>query len=215
MKIGVFDSGIGGRSVANAIEKAFPQDEVLYMQDQENVPYGTKSPDVLFALVLPILEELVRAGCDVIVVACNTVTTTIIGRLRDVIDVSLVGIEPMVKPAVEKSKSKVITVCATPTTMQSERYQYLKQTYAADVTILEPDCSRWSEMIEHNTLERAVIHDVVEESIQRGADVLVMGCTHYHWIADEIAQIAHGRALVLQPEQSVINRLKQVTAQLG
>lgn len=215
MKIGVFDSGVGGRSVANVVRKSLPEHEVIYAQDKKNVPYGMKSPEVLFKLVLPILEDLVDKGCDVIVIACNTVTTTIINDLRAVLPVPLVGIEPMVKPAAALTKSKTITVCATPTTLASKRYQNLKEKYAQGITVLEPDCSRWADMIERDAIDQALIKDVVEESIQRGADVIVMGCTHYHWIEKIVERIALDRAVVLQPEGAVIKQLKRVIAQLG
>lgn len=215
MKIGVFDSGVGGRSVASAVRKALPEHEVIYAQDKKNVPYGMKSPEVLFKLVLPILEDLVDKGCGVIVIACNTVTTTMINDLRAVLPVPLVGIEPMVKPAAALTKSKTITVCATPTTLASKRYQDLKEKYAKGITVLEPDCSRWADMIERDAIDQALIKDVVEESIQRGADVIVMGCTHYHWIEKIVERIALDRAVVLQPEDAVIKQLKRVIAQHG
>lgn len=214
MKIGVFDSGVGGRSVANAIRRSLPEHEVIYAQDRKNVPYGTKSPEVLFELVRPILEELVNKGCDVIVVACNTVTTTIIKDLRKVLLVPLVGIEPMVKPAAQLTKTGTVAVCATPTTLASKRYKELKEKYASDVVVIEPDCSRWADMIEKDAIDQALIRDVTEESIQRGADVIVMGCTHYHWIEKIVERIALGRAIVLQPEEPVIAQLKRVIAPL-
>lgn len=215
MKIGVFDSGVGGESVANAIRESLPQHEVLYRQDKENVPYGTKSPTELHSLVLPILLDMVSTGCDVIVVACNSVTTTIIEDLRKEITIPLIGIEPMVKTASELSRSRIAAVCATPTTLGSPRYKYLKETYAKDMQILEPDCSDWAEMIEGNTLEHDKIRDIVESSIAKGADVIVMGCTHYHWIEEDVVRIADGRATVVQPEQPVIAQLNRVLERLA
>ncbi len=217
MKIGVFDSGVGGRSVANAIQKALPEYTVQYAQDEENVPYGLKSPEILLRLVVPILQGLVQDKCDVIVVACNSVTTTIIEDLRKIIPVPLIGVEPMIQPAVAITRSKIVAVCATPTTLASKRYEELKETYAhpSHVQVIEPDCSRWADMIEKNRIDQALIEDVTEECIQRGADVIVMGCTHYHWIEKIVERKALGRAIVLQPEAHVIVELKQVIAQLG
>jgi glutamate racemase len=208
-RIGVFDSGIGGKSVANAIEKALPDAEVIFVNDTKNVPYGTKPPEQLFKLVLPILEELAKR-CDVIVVACNTVSTTLINQLREELAVTLIAMEPMVKPAAEQTKSGVIAVCATPTTLSSARYAWLKETYATNVTVLEPDCSDWSYMIEHGAIDEQKIAQRIEETIKQGADVIVLGCTHYHWIEELIKRLAAGRALVLQPEAPVIAQLKRV-----
>src|SRR3954468_3279339 len=116
MKIGVFDSGVGGLAVAGAIQKALPGHEILLREDKARVPYGNRTADEILGFVTPIFEAMVNDGCRVIVVACNTVTTLLIGRLRELFDVPLVAIEPMVKPAAEQTKSGVIAVCATPAT---------------------------------------------------------------------------------------------------
>jgi glutamate racemase len=213
MRIGVFDSGVGGQSVANAIAKALPEHSILLREDKENLPYGSKSPEVLLSLVEPILKSMVDGGCDIIVVACNTVSTTLINQLREVIEVPLIAMEPMVKPAAERTKSGTIAICATPTTLGSKRYAWLKETYAKDVKVIEPDCSDWAYMIEANEVERHKIHDRIEVAIQQGADEIVLGCTHYHWIEDLIKELAADRAEVLQPEQPVIVQLKRVLEQ--
>lgn len=215
MTIGVFDSGVGGKSVANALKKALPDHRVLFKRDSENLPYGTKTPEQLHKLVLPILQQMAGEGCEVIVVACNSVTTTIIHKLREEIHVPLVGIEPMVKPAAKLTKSRVIAVCATPVTLGSERYTWLKETYAEDIEVIEPECSNWAEMIEGNALEHEQLQKTIDAALSKGADVIVMGCTHYHWIADDVERIADGRAIVIQPEEAVVKQLKRVLAQLG
>lgn len=212
--IGVFDSGVGGKSVANAIKKALPGAAVLFVSDEKNVPYGDKTPDELYDLVSPILNTLSKS-CDVIVIACNTVSTTLIERLRKEVSVPLVAMEPMVKPAALHSATRIIAVCATPTTLASKRYAWLKEEYAPDTTVLEPDCSDWSHMIETSTVDRKKVQAIINEACDEGADVIVLGCTHYHWIEDIITQAAQGRALVLQPEQPVIEQLKRVLERLG
>lgn len=215
MKIGVFDSGVGGLSVANAIKEALPNYEVILKEDKQNVPYGLKKPDELFELVMPIIQSLIDEGCKVIVIACNTVTTTIITKLRQRISIPLVGIEPMVKPAAKVTKSDVIAVFATPATLSSIRYKWLKQEYAPGLVILEPDCSDWSYMIENNQVDKDKIRKLVLGVLDKKADVIVLGCTHYHWIEKEIISIAKARASVLQPEQAVIKQLWRVIEQLS
>ncbi len=213
-KIGVFDSGVGGLSVANAIEKALPEHEVLFVNDTKNVPYGTKTPEALIEMVEPIFKNMQEQGCDVIVVACNTVTTTLIEQLRATMDVTLIGMEPMVKPAAEQTKSGVIAICATPTTLKSQRYKWLKDTYATNIEVVEPDCSDWSFMIENNVIDKQKIKRVVEQACSKGVDVIVLGCTHYHWIEDLIVQASTGKAKVLQPEGPVVEQLSRVLKQL-
>ena len=205
--IGVFDSGIGGLSVANAIKEAFPEYRVEYREDTKNVPYGTKTADQIYGFVKPILDDLAKT-CDVIVIACNTVTTTLIDRLRKEIAVPIIGIEPMVKPASQLTASKIIAVCATPTTLGSPRYDYLKRQYAKNIMVIEPDCSDWSELIEQNEISEQKILEDIEPALKAGADVIVLGCTHYHWIEKEIDEIVGNKATVLQPEQAIITRLK-------
>ena len=214
MKIGVFDSGVGGLSMANAIEAALPEHEVLLKEDRKHVPYGTRTPNEVFGFVVPILQSLVDERCDVIVIACNTVTTTLIDRLREHFDIPLVAIEPMVKPAVALTKTQVIAVCATPATLASPRYAQLKHDYAANVTVLEPDCSDWAAMVEHNQIEEATIAERINEVVSANADVIVLACTHYHWIEQTIRELAAGKATVLQPEQPTIEQLKRVLARL-
>ena len=214
MKIGVFDSGIGGLSVARAIGEALPEHEIIFVNDAKNVPYGTKSAVELLTLVEPILKQLVQDGCQVIVIACNTVSTTIIEDLRQRIAVPLIATEPMVKPAAEHTKTEVIAVCATPTTLASKRYTWLKDTYAKSVKVVEPDCSDWAAMIEHDQIDEKKIRARIEEAISQKADVIVLGCTHYHWIDSLIKDIAAGRAEIIQPEPALIAQLKRVLKRL-
>lgn len=211
MKIGVFDSGIGGLSVAKAIENELPDAEVLFVHDTpEHFPYATKSPDEIYGYTLPIFQGLVNEGCDTIVVACNTVSTTLITRLRGAFSVPMVALEPMVKPAAELTKTGVIAVCATPTTLASPRYAWLKETYGGACTFIEPDCADWSALIERSEMTEARIRSEIEPALEADADVIVLGCTHYHWIEDEIKQIVKGKAQVLQPETAVVAQVKRV-----
>ncbi|HEX7368132.1 MAG TPA: aspartate/glutamate racemase family protein [Candidatus Saccharimonadales bacterium] len=211
MKIGVFDSGIGGKSVAQAVEKALPAAEVLFMHDSpEHFPYATKHPDEIYSFIVPIFQHLVDVGCDAVIIACNTVSTTLAPQLRETFRVPLIALEPMVKPAAALTKSGVICVCATPTTLASQRYAWLKGTYAKGATVLEPDCADWSYLIERNQMTEGRIRREIEPALARGADVIVLGCTHYHWIEQEIRHIVAGKAEVLQPETAVIAQLKRV-----
>lgn len=210
MKIGVFDSGIGGLSVAKAIEKALPDYEVIFMNDQQNVPYGSKTLAEIQEFSWPIFQSLVDRGCDVIVVACNTVSTLLAAELRAAFSVPFIALDPMVKPAVALTKTGTIAVCATPRTLSSSRYAWLKDEYAKNIKVIEPDCSDWSYMIEHSQVDDSIISDRINHALDEEADVIVLGCTHYHWIEEEIKQIAAGRAVVLQPEQAIIKRLKKI-----
>lgn len=212
-KVGVFDSGVGGWHVAQAIQKELPELEVIYKDDKAHVPYGTRPIDQIYGFVKPIIQDLVDEGCQVIVIACNTVTTNLISKLRADFEVPFIGMEPMVKPAAENTKSGVIAVCATPRTLSSKRYAWLKQTFAAGIKVIEPDCSDWAMMVESKAVDRHKIEHAISQACNQGADQIVLGCTHYHWIEQMINELVAGRATVIQPETAVINQLRSVLKQ--
>ena len=212
--IGVFDSGVGGEAVARVVKQHYPQHNIVYVSDDDNVPYGDKSIEQLRALVLPIMRKLAE-HVDVIVIACNTVSTLLVAELRrELPSTPFVALEPMVKPAAAMTKSGVVAVCATPATLKSSRYAELKNLYAKGVTVLEPDCSNWSAMIQSSQVNKEQIQEQVNDMLSRQADVIVLGCTHYHWIESLLQKRAGEQAVVLQPEQPVIRQLERVLAQL-
>lgn len=206
MKVGVFDSGVGGLSVAWAIQQAFPDSNVDYVSDTKNVPYGDKTSQQMAEVSLQVLRPLAERN-DIIVIACNSLTTNCLEQLQAELPVPLIGIEPMVEAASMRTRSRVIAVCATPATLSSQRYASQKQKFTAGMQVIEPDCSRWARMIESNTIEREEVRRMVDEICGQGADVIVLGCTHYHWIEQLVREVADGRAVVLQPEQAVVKRL--------
>lgn len=215
MKIGVFDSGVGAQHVIKSIERELPELEIIYKDDKAHVPYGSRLISEIHGFIRPIFQEFINEGCRVIVVACNTVTTNLIAELRREFPVPMVGMEPAVKPAAERTKTSVIAVCATPRTLSSARYAWLKKEYAAGVEILEPDCSDWALMIESNRLNREKVAEIIRDCTNKNADQIVLGCTHYHWIEELIKEAAAGRAEVIQPEKPVIDQLKKVLQQLA
>jgi glutamate racemase len=214
IKIGVFDSGVGALSVIRAIQKELPELEIIYKDDKAHVPYGSRRIEEIHSFIKPIFREFMDEGCRVVVVACNTVTTNLITQLRREFSVPLVGMEPAVKPAAEATQSKVIAVCATPRTLSSERYTWLKNEYARSIKVLEPDCSQWALMIENNRIERDKVVKTIEDVINQGADQIVLGCTHYHWIEELVKEVADGQAVIIQPTKPVIAQLKRVLEQL-
>jgi glutamate racemase len=210
MIIGIFDSGVGGRSFIESTQIKFPDAQIIYKEDKENIPYGNKSPDELFKLTLPIFKSFESDKCDAILVACNTVTTTIISQLRGSISVPLIGVEPMIKPAVEISTFKHIAVCATPATLNSNRFKWLKEKYGKGIEIEEPDCSNWAYMIENDRTNELQLQKMVSELKEKKVDVIVLGCTHYHWIEEELRQLSGQNIQVIQPIEPVLNQLERV-----
>ncbi len=211
MKLGIFDSGIGGEAVAAALQISFPNAEIMTVNDKDNIPYGDKSVDEVNRLTDQAIQPLLQAQCDIIVIACNTATAVAIENLRSHYpNQKFIGIEPMIKTAASLTKSKVIAVCATPATLDSQRYDELVEKYGAHLTIIEPDCTQWAYLIENNQLNRSHIESVANDACQQGADVIVLGCTHYHWIKDVIIELAAGRAQILEPSEAIGRRVSQL-----
>lgn len=212
MKLGVFDSGIGGEAVAAALRIAYPQAEIFTINDRQNVPYGSKSPDEVIRLTDAAIQPLLRKKCDVIVLACNTATALAITTLRSRYPAQkFIGIEPMIKTAAALTKTKTIAVCATPATLSSERYHHLIEKYAKGLAVIEPDCSTWAYMIENSAVNHHAVKTIISELCDKGADVIVLGCTHYHWIKEDIIAMTAGRAAVIEPSDAISHRVHQLT----
>jgi glutamate racemase len=215
MKIGVFDSGIGGEAVAQQLQLLLPDAEVIAVNDRAHVPYGSRSADEIIRLTDAAIQPLFATNCDAIVIACNTATTVAIATLRERYpDTPFVGIEPMVKPAGAMTKTGHIAVFATPATLASDRYQSLKDTWDSGVIVDEPDCSTWAPLIEAGKSDEVPIESYIENVVNNGADVIVLGCTHYHWLKARAVEAAGDKAVILEPSDAISRRISSLLEQL-
>jgi glutamate racemase len=213
MKLGVFDSGIGGEAVAAALQITFPAAEIIVVNDRTHVPYGDKSTDEVISLTDAAIQPLLSAKCDVVILACNTATAAAIETLRDRYPTQkFIGIEPMIKTAARITKSGAIAVCATPATLQSDRYHQLVEKFGEKLNITQPDCRNWAYMIENNQINHTEIQRVITAACDQGADVIVLGCTHYHWIKEFITEVVAGRATILEPSEAIGRRVATLLA---
>lgn len=211
MKLGVFDSGIGGEAVAAALRVTFPDADIITVNDRQHIPYGDKAPEEVIRLTDTAIQPLITASCDVIIIACNTATALAVEPLRQRYPTQkFIGIEPMIKTAASVSTTGTIAVCATPATLASDRYHNLIAQYGAGLQIIEPDCATWAHMIEHNQINHHTIEHIITTVCDQGADVIVLGCTHYHWIKDLIIELAAGRAAILEPSEAIGRRVQQI-----
>ena len=212
MKIGVFDSGIGGSAVARQLATLIPDAEIISISDSEHIPYGSRPAEEIIELANVAIQPLIADECDVIVIACNTATTVAINELRERHpSMKFVGIEPMIKPAATHTKTKHITVLATPATLQSQRYSNLKSEWAQGITVDEPDCTSWAGLIEDGKAQDIPIEDTVRQAITAGSDVIVLGCTHYHWLKERAQTAAGNSAVILEPSDAISRRIKDIT----
>lgn len=212
MKLGVFDSGIGGEAIAASLRDAFPQAEIITVNDRSHLPYGDKSQSDIIRLTDTALQPLLHSDCDIIIIACNTATAAAIEWLRESYpNQTFIGLEPMIKPATELTKTGTIAICATPATLASDRYKTLKATFAQDITCLELNCQTWAALIEQNNLSEEVIEQTITAAFDKNADVVVLACTHYHWIREIIERFAKDRAVIIDPTAAIIERVRYLT----
>lgn len=211
MRIGIFDSGVGGKAVATKLAELLPDAEIISVDDHQHVPYGDRTSDDIIQLTKTAIQPLLDAVCDAIIITCNTATTVAITALRaSYPSVNFIGIEPMVKPAAKATKSKVIAVLATPRTLQSDRYNELKQTWAKGVTVLEPDCTNWAKLIEDGDSRLIHVEATVASLLKQHVDVIILGCTHYHLIKERVIDAADDNVTVLEPTDAIANRIKNL-----
>lgn len=211
MKLGVFDSGIGGKAIAKSLQAEFPEAKIITVDDRKHVPYGSRQKNEVIRLTETAIQPLLDAQVDVIVIACNTATAAAIDTLRARYPSQrFIGIEPMLKPASRATSTKTIAVCATPATLNSQRYQAAKQLWLTGVKVFEPDVSDWAELIENSQLNRQKIESTIHPLIEQGADMIVLGCTHYHWIKEEVLQITGQKATVLEPSKAISARVREL-----
>ncbi|MGD8790058.1 MAG: glutamate racemase [Burkholderiales bacterium] len=211
--IGVFDSGVGGLSVLREIRRLLPTENLIYVADSAHVPYGEKSREFVEQRAVAISGFLIAQGAKVIVVACNTATSAAIVTLRVRFAVPIVGVEPALKPAAEVTRSGTVGVLATTGTLHGAKFHQLQERFAANVQVLMQACEGWVEQVETGDLTgpkaRALVERQVLSLIERGADTLVLGCTHYPFLVPLIREVAGPDVHVIDPSQAVARELKR------
>ena len=212
MKIGIFDSGMGGKALAASLAATFPKAAITVVDDHANVPYGSKTTEEIIRLTLAAVQPLIQAEPDAIIIACNTATMAAIETLRRTYPKQpFIGLEPMIKPAAKQTKTGIIAVCATPSTLASARFTWLTQTYAQGVEIVTPDCLEWAHKIETGAITREFVAATLAPSLEKNIDVVVLGCTHYHWIKDMVQSVVGEAVTVLEPSEAIARRVLAVT----
>ncbi len=212
--IGVFDSGIGGLSVWQEIIQLLPKESIVYYADQKNCPYGEKTQAEIYQFSANITDFLIKKGCKIIVVACNTATSAAIHQLRGHYSIPFVGMEPAIKPAAELTKSGKVGVIATKGTLNGRRFHEIKNRYAQDVEVLVQVGYGLVERIEagqwHSPETEALLRTYLEPMLEKGIDQLVLGCTHYPFLRESIEHITQGKVNIINPAVAVAKQVLRV-----
>jgi glutamate racemase len=217
--VGVFDSGLGGLSVLREIRRRLPAEDVIYYADSAFCPYGSRSAPEIRARSEAIAGTLIAEGAKLVVVACNTASSVAITHLRERFDVPFVGLEPAVKPAVRMTQTGKIAVLATPRTVSGERLRWLIDEHARDVEVYTVPAPGLAELVEHGTLAgdevQGMLRPLLEPSLNRGADVIVLGCTHYPFLRGEIERFIGDRATVIDSGEAIARRTHYLLTKMG
>lgn len=204
--IGLFDSGIGGTSIWKAIHELLPNESTIYLADSANAPYGEKSKEEILDLSKKNTEYLLKAGCKLIVVACNTATTNAIKELRALYDVPFIGIEPAIKPAALSSKTQTIGVLATKGTLSSELFNKALESYS-QTKIIEQVGQGLVELIEAGQIEseemQLKLNNYLKPMIAANIDYLVLGCSHYPYLIPAIKKILPPHIQIIDSGEAV------------
>ncbi|ENW91376.1 glutamate racemase [Acinetobacter dispersus] len=221
--IGVFDSGVGGLSVAQEIARHLPNEQIIYYADTAHVPYGARSDQEIRQLTAQAIEWLYRQGCKIAVVACNTASAFSLDYLRDHYGerFPIVGLVPALKPAVIQTQSKVVAVLATPATFRGQLIKDVIAKFAEPagvnvltVTNLElvPFVEAGQEM---SPACLKVLQQILQPVVEQGADYLVLGCTHYPFLKQAIRQIFAEKLKLIDSGQAVARQTTYILIKNG
>lgn len=208
--IGVFDSGVGGISVLNAIRRILPGEDLIYVADSAHLPYGEKPRAYIEARAQRLAAFFLEQGVKAIAIPCNTATAAAVDALRRRYpELPIVGIEPAVKPAAKLTRSGVIGVLATTGTLASERFRGLVEREAPGIEVLLKPCPGWVALAEEGwTPERDhIVAEPLSELLGKGADVLVLGCTHFPFLIEPIRRHAGDGVVVLETGEPFARQL--------
>lgn len=212
--VAVFDSGVGGLSVAREIHAALPGEDLLYFADTAHVPYGDRSTGWVCDRSLAVGRWAAARGAKVLVVACNTASGAALERLREELAIPVIGLEPAVKPAVALSRSGRVGVMATVGTLASARYARLVAAHGGNAAIIPQPCPGLADLIEDGHLSDEALRAAVERFAaplrDASVDTVVLGCTHYVFVRDAIQRAFGGDVRLVDSGPAIARRTRRV-----
>lgn len=212
--IGIFDSGLGGLSVAREVRKLLPGEDILYIADSAYVPYGGRSLEEISSRSIAVTRALVKSDAKLIVVACNTASGAAIELIRETFTIPIVGLEPAVKPAAASTRTGRIAVLATPATLQTARFHRLVDNHGPGIDVMKIACPGFVELVESGEISgsRAVesVQEVLAPLAGSQVDRVVLGCTHYPFLRDVIAKAVGEGVEILDSGAAVARQVERV-----
>jgi glutamate racemase len=211
--IGIFDSGVGGLSITQCIQQQLPHENLLYVADTLNAPYGEKSAQFIQQRVNEIAQWFIEQKVKAIVVACNTATVNAIDQLRKNISIPVIGVEPAIKPAANGSKNKKVAILVTKATAENQRFLSLVAQYRNNSEVTIQPCPGLVELIEQDKKASVECQQMLSgyllPLIAQGVDTIVLGCTHYPLVKALISEICGDGVLIMETAQPVTEQLQR------
>jgi glutamate racemase len=211
--IGIFDSGIGGLSVVSHIRACLPAEDLIYVADNAHLPYGDKSCEYVNQRAQLITTFLLRQGVKSVVVACNTATAAAIANLRSRFKFPIVGMEPGVKPGIARSHNGRVAILATEGTLGSAKFRDLLQRFSQQAEVSIQPCHGWVELVEGRhpagSEPAEILRQQLTPLLREGVDTLVLGCTHYPFLREQIARITGDGVSIIDTGEAVARQLKR------
>jgi glutamate racemase len=212
--IGVFDSGVGGLGVLGEIRARLPNAALIYVADQAFAPYGERGLDAVRERAFAVTDYLIGEGATIVVVACNSASAAALHELRDRHPtISFVGMEPAVKPAAGATRRGTIGVLATEATFQGELFASAVDRHARGVSVVARACPGLAAAIEDGGDVDDLVRSYTADVVGRGADTIVLGCTHYSFVADRIRAEAGAEVEVIDPAPAVARQTARILAE--
>jgi len=209
--IGVFDSGVGGLSIAKCIHEHLPHESLIYVADSLFAPYGDKSSNVIIERVNKLADWLISQNVKAIVVACNTATVIAIDQLRSRVNIPIIGVEPAIKPAALHSATQKIALLVTEATSVNPRFLALVDKHKNGAQAFIQPCAGLVELIEQGLHESEQCHQLINEFLQpllkNNIDKLVLGCTHYPFVSTMIQEIVGEGITIMETALPVTEQL--------
>lgn len=216
--VGLFDSGVGGLSVLRHLRRLAPRERYIYVADTAYFPYGPRPPAEVRKRSFAICTRLMESGVKLIVVACNTASAAAISDLREFFPVPFVGVVPGVKPAATTSLTGRIVILATPGTLDGGLYARVVEDFGSGATIVNVPGHGLAELVEQGEAgtarSRAAVREILADEVAAGADTVVLGCTHYCFLAADIEAEFPGLNLI-DTSEPVARRVVQVLEETG
>ena len=207
--IGILDSGVGGLSVMKEICRELPHQDIHYIGDSAWCPYGNKDPEKIIDRVFKLTDRLLELGCGLVVIACNSATICAVEALRAQYLIPFTGMEPAVKPAAKMTRSGVIGVLATEASLAGEKFHRLVNTHGGGIRIITTPSPTFVDLVEQGTLEgedaETAVREYTTPMLEHGADVLVLGCTHYPFLRPTIQKVV-GESITLVDTGAAVAR---------